>query len=188
MYRWAGSGGGLTPPFLGLVTLPKWMGGREGAAAYRYHRKPAASPEQAQLRAERVAPSLPPAIESAAPPRTRLELERVTWIISRCIRPATRSKRKPLSPEALALARPGQVLDVGANEGRFSFLAATSGRERGGHRFRSGRDGNDLARRGRAARRVAAGGRSHTSHAGHGMAQPGMRHRSWTAPAAASTW
>src|SRR5579863_9372805 len=49
MYRWAGMWRRLTPPFLSLVALPKWLGASASGEGEVYRSKPSASPEQARF-------------------------------------------------------------------------------------------------------------------------------------------
>lgn len=127
LYRWSGFWRRLTPPFLGLVTLPKWMGGSGVTPAYRS--KPAASPEQARFVLGGLLRSCRRQLNSLAP----AVIKDSTWsgYLDRksLYSPAQLEQKEAFVREALDMARPGTVLDVGANEGRFSALAARSGAE-----------------------------------------------------------
>ncbi len=183
LYRWAGWLRRLTPPLLGLVSIPKWMAGRREANARSYH----ASLESAcrfagtgAICAGRIAARLPAAIEiaCASGAQQTIHLERVSGPQVALLRGATRTERKVCEGGAgsgdrprRASGAPARVLDVGANEGRFSLLAARRGAEVVAIDSDAASDGVDLAA---CCRREpecsAAGGRLHPPHAGRGLA------------------
>ncbi len=130
VYRWATWRRRVTPPFLGLVTLPKWLGGGDAdAAPSSYRGKPAASPEQARFVLGALYRSLRRQLRAAAPPASTDS----TWSgyldHKSLYSPAQLAQKERFVEEALDLIRPARVLDVGANEGRFSLLAAQHGAE-----------------------------------------------------------
>ncbi|HEY4361854.1 MAG TPA: class I SAM-dependent methyltransferase [Bryobacteraceae bacterium] len=129
VYRWTGFLKRLTPPFLGLVTLPKWMAGRGDAAPASYRGKRAASPEQARFVLGALYNSLRRQLKAVAPPAATDS----TWSgyldHKSLYSPAQLAQKERFVAEALDLVRPSRVLDVGANEGRFSLLAAKQGAE-----------------------------------------------------------
>jgi SAM-dependent methyltransferase len=125
LYRWAGFWKRLTPPLLSLVTMPKWMGSKANAESY--HPKPAASPEQAQFILDYLLRSCERQLKSVVP---RLDVDSVWtgYLDHKSLYSAAQLEAKErFAREALDLAGPRTVLDVGANEGRFSFLAAQRG-------------------------------------------------------------
>ena len=124
VYRWAGFWQRLTPRFLALVSLPKWMSGREESTVYR--QKPAASAEQAQFILKGLLSSCSRQLKALRPAQAVSKWSDYTEAKSLYSAEQFATKEAFVS-EALALARPGQVLDVGANEGHFSFIAAKSG-------------------------------------------------------------
>jgi SAM-dependent methyltransferase len=134
LYRWAGWHARLTPPFLGLVTLPHWMRAQADAESYQARRAP--SPEQARfildhlmascgrqlgkLTPRRISP------KSASPSTSPSTWSGYTEHKSLYTR-EQQSAKDAFVREALQYAQPRTALDVGANEGRFSFMAARSG-------------------------------------------------------------
>jgi|HubBroStandDraft_5_1064220.scaffolds.fasta_scaffold34016_3 SAM-dependent methyltransferase len=124
MYRWAGLRRRLSPRFLALVSLPKWMSGRDDAAVYRP--KQAASAEQAEFILKGLLASCGKHLQALRPAQAVSKWSDYTAAKSLYSAEEFAAKEAFVS-DALALARPAEVLDVGANEGHFSFLAAKSG-------------------------------------------------------------
>jgi len=125
LYQWAGFWKRLTPPLLSLVTLPKWMGSK--ASAETYHPKPAASQEKAQFILDHLLRSCERQLRSVAP-QPDGESVWSGYLDHKSLYSAAQLETKErFVREALDLAGPRTVLDVGANEGRFSFLAAQRG-------------------------------------------------------------
>lgn len=124
VYRWAGPLQRLRPPFLGLVSLPKWLKGRETAATYQP--RASASPEKARFVLDGILKSCERQLRSLQPAATDS-----TWsgyLDHKSIYSSEQlAQKEAFAAEALAVARPQNVLDVGANEGHFSFLAAKRG-------------------------------------------------------------
>ena len=129
VYRWAGFWRRLTPPFLSLATLPKWLGSRQKEDASLYRPKPARSAEQAHFilggllkgcRRQLVA------LDPAASPRDGSAWSEYLDHKS-LYTPAQFAQKETFVSEVLGLVRPRTVLDVGANEGHFSLLAARKG-------------------------------------------------------------
>lgn len=126
MYRWAGWRRRLTPPLLGLVSLPKWLAGnKKGELSYQTRK--AASEEQARFVLRGLLRGCRRQLRSLAPKRPADS----TWSgyldHKSLYSPAQLEQKQRFVEEALDLARPKRVLDVGANEGRFSCLAAQKG-------------------------------------------------------------
>ncbi len=124
MYRWAGFWRRFSPGFLTLVSLPKWMSGRETAAVYRP--KPAASPEQARFILNGLFKSCGQQLRALRPAHALSKWSDYTEAKSLYSTEEFAVKEAFVS-DAVEFARPRDVLDVGANEGRFSFLAAKMG-------------------------------------------------------------
>jgi SAM-dependent methyltransferase len=124
MYRWAGFRRRLSPGFLTLVSLPKWMSGREEASVYRPRQ--AASPEQATFILKGLLASCSRQLNALRPASAISKWSDYTEGKS-LYSPEELAAKEAFVSEALAMACPKQVLDVGANEGRFSFLAAKTG-------------------------------------------------------------
>jgi len=134
LYRWAGWRRRLMPRFLSLVSLPKWIALCERAGAPRYHRKPADSPEQARFVVEGILKSCQRHLAALEPREIKSSAgtsNASTWsgyLDGKSLyTPAQLVQKEVFVAEALALAKPRTVLDVGANEGHFSFLAARQG-------------------------------------------------------------
>jgi SAM-dependent methyltransferase len=134
LYQWAGWIRRLTPPLLGLVSIPKWMAGRHRDRAQSYKIKPAGSAEQARFVLQGLLRSCRRQLKSLAPQ----EHKDSTWsgyLDSKSLYSASQLQEKDrFVSEALDLAMGraegrSRVLDVGANEGRFSLLAARRGAE-----------------------------------------------------------
>jgi SAM-dependent methyltransferase len=129
VYRWAGLWRRLTPPFLNLVTIPKWLGGLSHGAAPVYRSQPASSAEHSRFVLAGLLRSCGRQLESLAP-GTRQESNWSGYLAHKSLySPAQLAQKDKFVKEALDLARPGRVLDVGANEGRFSIAAARQGAE-----------------------------------------------------------
>jgi SAM-dependent methyltransferase len=134
LYQWAGWLRRLTPPLLGLVSLPRWMAGSQ---AQSYKIRPAGSPEQARFVLHGLLRSCRRQLKALAPQ----EHKESTWsgyLDHKSLYSASQLEEKDrFVNEALDLAmnrgagpaRSTRVLDVGANEGRFSLLAARRGAE-----------------------------------------------------------
>jgi SAM-dependent methyltransferase len=129
IYEWASWRRRLTPPLLGLVSIPKWLSGRRQEGLPSYRNKPAGSEEQARFVLSGLLRSCRRQLKSLAP----RESGESTWsgyLEHKSLYSAAQLEQKErFVMEALDLARPERVLDVGANEGRFSCLAARQGAE-----------------------------------------------------------
>ena len=118
------------PPYLGLATIPTWLGKRkrvEGPEFYRRHE--AGSAEQAQFILERRFRSARKALWRAGPPATN---EPPTYssigdLLDEFAEEDRAAKRRVVE-QALQQLPPGSaVLDVGANLGEYSRIAAGFG-------------------------------------------------------------
>ncbi len=129
LYAWAGWMRRLTPPFLGLVSLPKWLAGGKQEAGKSYRHKQAGSAEQARFILGGLLRSCRRQLEALAPKQDSDS----TWsgYLDRksLYSPAQLEQKERFVEQALELASPQKLLDVGANEGRFSLLAARRGVE-----------------------------------------------------------
>lgn len=124
VYRWAGWRQRWSPKFLSLVTIPKLLSGRENAGTYRPRK--AASADQAKFIVDGVLGSCERHLKRLCPRRS--ESSWTGYIDAKSLYSAGELAQKDqFVAAALELARPSAVLDVGANEGRFSALAANSG-------------------------------------------------------------
>jgi SAM-dependent methyltransferase len=141
LYRWAGWLRRLTPPLLGLVSLPNWLAGRAQDRGESYRGRPAGSPEQARFILGGLFRGCRRQLKALAPK----EHKQSTWSgyldHKSLYSSAQLEEKERFVSEALDLAmgvaknqgtgsqRRMRVLDVGANEGRFSLLAARRGAE-----------------------------------------------------------
>jgi SAM-dependent methyltransferase len=124
LYRWAGPLRRLTPPFLNLVALPQWLGRKHDDSIYQT--KPEASAEKATFILEGLLRNCEKQLNRVAG-----GAEDSTWsnyLDHKSLYNSEQlAQKEQFVAEALDLARPTTVLDVGANEGHFSFLAAEQG-------------------------------------------------------------
>jgi hypothetical protein len=126
VYQWASFFDRLRPPFLSLVSLPKWLASRGAGNSAIYHPKPAASAEQATYILKGVLNSCRKYLKDVAPRPT--DSAWTNYLDHKSLySPQQLAQKNVFVSEALAIARPRTTLDVGANEGHFSFLAAGAG-------------------------------------------------------------
>ena len=126
LYRLCGWGRRLRSPILTHVTLPVWLGrsSRSETAAARPPRP--CDPEQARFVLRGLFASLRRALAQAAPPAD----SRTTWteyMATHRYSEAGFAAKDALVRGWLDEIRPRAVLDVGANTGHFSLLAARTG-------------------------------------------------------------
>ena len=126
VYRWAGPLQRLRPPFLNLVSMPKWLASRGRDNAAIYHPEAAASEEQARFILLGVLNSCKRYLKRVEPRPANSAWSDYLDCKS-LYTPAQLAQKEAFVKDALAIARPRTTLDVGANEGRFSFLAAAKG-------------------------------------------------------------
>src|ERR1700674_506857 len=125
VYQWAGWSKRLTPPLLSLVTLPTWLSKR--ATPDIYHPQPLGSAEGARFVLDRLLATCQRKFANGAP-REDAESSWSGYLDYKSLyTPAQLAHKEGVVREALELARPRAVLDIGANEGHFSFLAAKHG-------------------------------------------------------------
>jgi hypothetical protein len=124
VYRWVGAFQRLRPPFLNLVSIPTWLKGRESAAMYRP--QPSSSAEKAQFVLDGILKNCERHLKALAPPASDSMWS--GYLDHKSLYSAEQlAQKEAFVAEALAIARPHAVLDVGANEGHFSLLAAKQG-------------------------------------------------------------
>jgi SAM-dependent methyltransferase len=125
VYRFCGPVRRLLPPFLTQVTLPTWLG-RRGTGAATYRERSLADPEKARFILQAMFKGLRRALKRARPSAAQT----TTWsdyMKSHSYTDADFVAKENFVREALR-ERPGRrVLDIGANTGHFSQLAAESG-------------------------------------------------------------
>lgn len=126
IYRWAGPLQRIRSPFLGLVSMPKWLASKAASDAGIYHPKPAASQEQARFILAGLLNSCRNYLKKFAP--RPADSVWTNYLDGKSLYNSEQLAQKDaFVSEALAIARPRNTLDVGANEGHFSFMAATAG-------------------------------------------------------------
>jgi SAM-dependent methyltransferase len=129
VYRWTGWLRRLTPPLLGLVSLPQLLGKR-GARQRNlglYHPTPSASPEQARFILQGLLRSCRRQLHALAPSAGKQSVWTDYLTHKSLYSPEQLAQKEAFVREALEQGRSRRVLDVGANEGHFSFLAARAG-------------------------------------------------------------
>jgi len=125
MYRMAGLRQQLSPEFLSLVTLPHWMSGvmTRRSTAGRYHPEPLDSEEKARFVLDRLLANCSRKLARLEPQATKSAW--TDYLDHKSLYSSAQLEQKDrFVREALDRARPRTVLDVGANEGHFSFMAA----------------------------------------------------------------
>jgi SAM-dependent methyltransferase len=121
MYRWAGWWRRFKPMFLALVSLPTWMSGSEN-----YESKKAASADQAGFILRGILKSCARQLVRLRPMPAKSRW--TDYVEGKSLYSGEEfALKESLVAEAIELARPACVLDVGTNEGHFSFLAARNG-------------------------------------------------------------
>lgn len=129
LYQWAGWLRRLTPPFLGLVSLPKWLSGEKSDAPRTYQSKQASSPQQARFILKGLLRSCRRQLLAVAP-KSGADSTWSDYLHHKSLySPAQLEQKERFVRDALDLARPRRLLDVGANEGHFSLIAAREGAE-----------------------------------------------------------
>jgi hypothetical protein len=117
----------LRPPFLGLVTLPKLLGGVRNEDESMYQARNASSAEKAQYILEGMMGRARKQLDAVAP----LSSAESTWSgyldHKSLYSPAQLAQKQRFFEQALESTKPASLLDIGANEGHFSFLAARHG-------------------------------------------------------------
>lgn len=128
LYRWADARKLLSPAFLGLVTLPHWMARsmERRTTAQTYQSALVESPEKARFILDHLVDDCRRKLDRLEP-RTAASAW-TGYLDHKSLYTAPQlDEKERFVKEALDLSRPRRVLDVGANEGRFSFLAARQG-------------------------------------------------------------
>ncbi len=128
LYRWAGPRKLFSPSFLGLVTVPHWMARRmaRGATPGTYRSSRSDSAEKARFILDHLVDDCHRKLDRLQP---RATVSAWTGYLDHksLYSPAQLEQKERFVREALDVAKPRTALDVGANEGRFSFLAARQG-------------------------------------------------------------
>lgn len=123
LYRYAGPLRRISPLYLTGVSLPVWLAGR--AADDSVYRPKSTGEEKARFILERTLGALRRKLRRLEPrPRKSAWSE---YADSNSYSPAAAAEKETFVRQFLAEQRPAAVLDVGANTGRYSALAAREG-------------------------------------------------------------
>lgn len=129
VYGWIGPIRRLTPPFLSLVSIPKWLGGVRSQDDTRiYQRRLESSPEKAQFilgtlfgQLRRAMLRLRPRPQQASVWSAYMTADHNNYSDVQF------AEKEAFVRQALQEFIPDSVLDIGANTGHFSRLAAAAG-------------------------------------------------------------
>jgi hypothetical protein len=117
----------VKPPFLSLVTLPKLLGARRDGDETIYQQKESSSPEKARFILEGLMQRSRKQLDALAP-RAADDSVWTGYLDHKSLySPGQLAQKQRFFEQAMEFAKPASLLDVGANEGRFSFLAARHG-------------------------------------------------------------
>jgi len=129
IYRLCGPLEKLKPKLLSLVTIPTWLSRKAQRNAQQfYQQRILADTKKALYILDSALQRLSCALDSLRPPTKR----KSTWsdyMATHSYNDPAFSNKEKFVREALAQFKPKRVLDVGANAGHFSFLAAQGGAE-----------------------------------------------------------
>ena len=128
VYRWTGPAQRLAPPFLSLVSMPTWLGGRHKQDDVKIYQKTVLdNPEKARFILESVLKGLGRNLARLAPKAGGSS----TWsdyMVSNNNYTADHfAAKQRFVAEAFAEFPPKRALDVGCNTGHFSAIAARAG-------------------------------------------------------------
>lgn len=125
IYRHCGWTRRLTPRFLFLVSLPAWLAGKaDDSKTYSPPRR--MDPEKARFILNALFNRLERTLRAVAPPRSQSS----TWsdyMATHSYAEQAFKDKEAFVQSALEEFEPARVIDVGANTGHFSFLAAREG-------------------------------------------------------------
>ena len=129
VYRWAGPVERLRPPFLSLVSIPTWLGGRQNRTHDDsiYRKKTLQDPAKAEYILQALLGGLRRSLAKVAPSAGR----KSAWsdyMVSNLNYSADHfAAKQSFVSQTLAEFAPQRVLDVGCNTGHFSAIAARTG-------------------------------------------------------------
>ena len=127
MYRRCGPWQKIRPPFLGLVSLPTWLARKtESGGQSIYAARTLSDPEKARFIVRTLFGSLRRRLHRLEPPASPSSVWS-GYMEAHSYSDETFQLKQAFVRDALAETRPGSVLDVGANTGHFSALAAEAG-------------------------------------------------------------
>ena len=129
VYRWCGPLERFKPRMLSLVSMPTWLRGRARAEGGKlYESRTLANTEKARFIVESLLKQLRRSLDSLQPPVRKASAWSDYMVTHSYSEPAFAAKEQFVDT-VLREFKPGRVLDVGANTGHFSALAARAGAE-----------------------------------------------------------
>jgi SAM-dependent methyltransferase len=130
VYRLCGPVRRLLPPFLTLVSIPTWLGGRKASgddALYRKRSLP--DPHQARFILGSLIRQLRRTVVGLTPDPNRRSGWSDYHTSDNNYTPGSLRAKQAFVQEAMEEIRPRKVLDIGCNTGEFSMIAGRSGAE-----------------------------------------------------------
>ncbi len=125
-YRWLTPLQRLRPPFLSLVSVPKWLGGlRRSDESSIYRRNRLSDPARSRFILSSTLKGLKRKLAAAAPSASSSAW--TDYMEANSYTPEQFAAKERFVRESLADRKPKRVLDVGSNTGHFSVMAAESG-------------------------------------------------------------
>jgi SAM-dependent methyltransferase len=127
-YRLCGPLRKLLPPFLGLVSIPVWLGARQDPDSRAvYRKKSAGDPERARFILRCLFRQVRRTLDKLAPESGRKSPWSRYMVSDHNYTPEQFNEKQAFIEEALKQVRAGRVLDIGCNTGHFSLMAARAG-------------------------------------------------------------
>ncbi len=126
VYAWLGPLKRMRPPFFSLVSMPVWLALRHRQDDSIYRKRALPDAERAKFILTALLKGLQRQLRAAAPKADA----RSAWsgyMEANSYAPEQFAAKERFVEESLAASRPKQVLDVGCNTGKFSFMAARGG-------------------------------------------------------------
>ncbi|MGO9259638.1 MAG: class I SAM-dependent methyltransferase [Bryobacteraceae bacterium] len=128
IYRWSRPLQRLKPPFLSLVSMPTWLGGKHDQDDQSiYRKKTLDDPEKARFILNVLFNGLRRSLRKVAPRASQISAWTDYMASNNNYSADHFAAKQRFVTEALAEFAPRRVLDVGCNTGHFSALAAKSG-------------------------------------------------------------
>lgn len=125
VYRWMRLGQRFRPPFLSLVSIPKWLSGKKNSDDQTiYERKTGSDPERAQFILESLFRRLRRTLNAVGPDVDQSSVWSTYMTGNNNYSASDFEAKQRMVKDALAKFTPKRVLDVGCNTGHFSALAA----------------------------------------------------------------
>jgi SAM-dependent methyltransferase len=125
VYRWMRLSQRFRPPFLSLVSIPKWLAGKKNSDDPTiYERKASSDPERAQFILESLFRRLRRTLKAVGPDSDRSSVWSDYMTGNNNYSASDFEAKQRIVKDALVKFTPKKVLDVGCNTGHFSALAA----------------------------------------------------------------